>query len=50
MVHTFKEKGLVFEGPINNLKSVNFQLPKPKAKILNPAMPVRKKTHFRERE
>ncbi|PAV62506.1 hypothetical protein WR25_00136 [Diploscapter pachys] len=40
LVHTFKEKGLVFEGPINNLKSVNFQLPKPKAKILNPAMPA----------
>ncbi|CAI5437489.1 unnamed protein product [Caenorhabditis angaria] len=32
LITFYKDKGLVFEGPINNLKSVNLTLPKPVAK------------------
>ncbi|CAB3407987.1 unnamed protein product [Caenorhabditis bovis] len=38
LLTTYKDRGLVFEGPINNLKAVNIVLPKPTAKIAGSAV------------
>ncbi|CAD6186228.1 unnamed protein product [Caenorhabditis auriculariae] len=40
LLMTYKQKGLIFEGPINNLKCVDLVLPKPKPQAINPAFPA----------
>uniref|UniRef100_A0A1I7XFY1 DNA helicase n=1 Tax=Heterorhabditis bacteriophora TaxID=37862 RepID=A0A1I7XFY1_HETBA len=40
LLTTFKQKSLIVEGPINNLKTSPVTLPKPKPQPLNPAYPT----------
>ncbi|VDL74700.1 unnamed protein product [Nippostrongylus brasiliensis] len=40
LLTTFSQKNVIVEGPINNLKSVQITLPKPKPQRTNPAYPT----------
>ncbi|EYC41470.1 hypothetical protein Y032_0568g57 [Ancylostoma ceylanicum] len=40
LLTTFNQKNVIVEGPINNLKSVQITLPKPKPQRANPAYPT----------